>query len=175
MNIVEIFEELLPIESPFYIDKIVKEEEKKKVFIHIKVEKTYRPNDACVGVHQYYERTWEHLNVFEYRCYIKCRLPIYDNIRTGKTEALKVYFSRPNSRFTILYEQQVLELLKIHQCMKSVAKELKINTQRVEKIFHDYTTEAYEEHVIEPCEEIGIDETSTRKGHNPHRYPPRAQ
>ncbi len=166
MNILEIFEELLPVASPFYVDLITKDEDSKKVYIHLGVEKTYRPNADCKTIHQYYERTWEHLNLFEYRCFIKCRLPVYNNIKTGKTEALQVSFSRANSRFTILFEQRVLELLKIHQCQKSVANVLKINSQRVEKIYHDYTKAAYEEHVFEPCEKVGIDETSTRKGHN---------
>ena len=93
-------------------------------------------------------------------------MPVYNNIKTGKTEALQVSFSRANSRFTILFEQRVLELLKIHPCQKSVAKTLQIRTQRVEKIYHDYTTAAYEEYIFEPCEKVGIDETSTRKGHN---------
>ena len=116
MNILEIFEELLPVASPFYVDLITKDEDSKKVYIHLGVEKTYRPNADCKTIHQYYERTWEHLNLFEYRCFIKCRLPVYNNIKTGKTEALQVSFSRANSRFTILFEQRVLELLKIHQC-----------------------------------------------------------
>lgn len=166
MNVLEIFEELLPLKSPFYVDFIRKDEDTKKVYIHLGVEKSYRPNKDCKTIHQYYERTWEHLNLFEYRCFIKCKLPIYNNQKTGKTEALQVSFSRANSRFTILFEQRVLELLKIHQCQKSVAKTLKINTQRVEKIYHTYTTEAFEEYIFEPCEKIGIDETSTRKGHN---------
>ena len=166
MNILELFEELLPVETPFYVDLVTKDEETKRVYIHLGVDKSYRPNADCKTIRQYYERTWEHLNLFEYRCFIKCRLPIYDNIKTGNTEALQVSFSRKSSRFTILYEQRVLELLKIHQCQKSVAKTLKINTQRVEKIYHDYTTAAYEEYVFEPCEKVGIDETSTRKGHN---------
>jgi transposase len=166
MNLLEIFEELLPIESPFFVDLITKDEATKKVYIHLGVEKTYRPNNDCATIRQYYERTWEHLNLFEYRCFIKCKLLVYNNTKTGKTEALQVFFSRPNSRFTILFEQRVLELLKIHQCQKSVAKSLKINTQRVEKIFHDYTTAAFEEYIIEPCKKVGIDETSTRKGHN---------
>lgn len=166
MNLLEIFEELLPIKLPFYVDFMTKDEETKKVYIHLGVKKTYRPHIDCGSIHQYYERTWEHLSLFEYRCFIKCQLPVYNNIKTGKTEALQVAFSRTHSRFTILYEQRVLELLKIHQCQKSVAKELKINTQRVEKIFHDYTTIPFEEYIFEPCENVGVDETSTRKGHN---------
>lgn len=166
MNIIEIFEELLPIESPFFVDFITKDEDKLEVTIHLDVEKKYRPHADCGTVRQYYERTWEHINLFQYRCFIKCKLPIYDNIKTGKTEALQVSFSRKNARFTLLFEQEVLRLLKLHQCQKKVATQLKINTQRVEKIYHDYTSTCFETYEFEPCEQIGIDETSTRKGHN---------
>jgi hypothetical protein len=64
MNLLEIFEELLPIESPFFVDLITKDEATKKVYIHLGVEKTYRPNNDCATIRQYYERTWEHLNLF---------------------------------------------------------------------------------------------------------------
>ena len=166
MDILGIFEELLPIESPFFVDFISKDEENMEVTIHLGIEKSYRPHAECGTVRQYYVRKWEHLNIFQYRCFIQCRLPIYDNLKTGKAEALQVEFSRKYSRFTLLYEQEVLRLLKIHQCQKKVAKQLKINTQRVEKIYHDYTDVPFEEHTVEPPEEIGVDETSTRKGHN---------
>jgi transposase len=166
MNIIEIFEELLPVESPFFIDFVTKDEEKLKVTIHLSVEKDYRPHSDCGTVRQYYERTWEHINLFQYRCFIKCKLPIYDNVKTGKTEALQVAFSRKHSRFTLLFEQEVLRLLRLHQCQKQVAQQLQINTQRVEKIYHDYTRAPFEEYEFEPCTQIGIDETSTRKGHN---------
>ena len=122
MNILEVLEELLPVESPFYVDFVSKDEEAKKVYIHVGVAKSYRPNEDCTSIHQYYERTWEHLSLFEYRCFIQCKLPIYNHIKTGKTEVLPVSFSRVNSRFTLLFEAHVLELLKIHQCQKSVAK-----------------------------------------------------
>ena len=80
MNILEIFEELLPIENPFYVDSLRKDEQAKKVYIYLGIEKSYRPNDDCKTIHQYYERTWEHLSLFEYRCFIKCRLSTKTNI-----------------------------------------------------------------------------------------------
>ena len=166
MDILKVLEELLPIDSPFFVEKVTKDEEKLEVDIHIGIEKSYRPHADCGTVRQYYNRTWEHINIFQYRCFIKCHLPIYDNLKTGKTEALQVSFSRENSRFTLLFEQEVLRLLKLHHCQQTVARQLKINTQRVEKIYHDYTDEAFEKYVFEPCSKIGIDETSTRKGHH---------
>jgi len=166
MDILKIFEELLPLKPPFFVEKITKDEENLEVFIHIGVEKSYRPHTDCGTVRSYYDKTWEHINIFQYRCFIKCRVPIYDNLKTGKTEALQISFSRKNSRFTLLFEQEVLRLLKLHQCQQTVAQQLKINTQRVEKIYHDYTSASFDKHVFEPCSNIGIDETSTRKGHN---------
>jgi len=144
MNLLEIFEELLPIEPPFFVDFISKDEENLEVTIHLGIEKSYRPHSDCGTIRQYYNRKWEHLNIFQYRCFIKCKLPIYDNLKTGKTEALQVEFSRAHARFTLLYEQEVLRLLKLHQCQKKVAKQLKINTQRagkgadvIENFFHN--------------------------------------
>jgi len=166
MDIIKIIEELLPVKEPFFVDYVTKDEDKREVHIHIGVDKTYRPHSDFGNIHQYYNRTWEHINLFQYRCFINCRLPVYQNLKTGKTQALQVEFSRKNSRFTILFEQEVLRLLKLHQCQKKVAQQLKINTQRVEHIYHSYTQQAFEEHTFEPPEQIGLDETSTRKGHN---------
>lgn len=166
MKVIEILDELLPISTPFYVDSVTKDEEAQEVHIHLNIEKSYRPHADCGTVHQYYQRKWEHIKIFQYRCFIHCKLPIYTNIKTGKTEAMQVEFSRKNARFTLLYEREVLRLLRLHHCQKKVAKQLKINTQRVEKIYHDYTNESFDEYTFEPCEKIGIDETSTQKGHN---------
>lgn len=166
MDVIKVIEELLPVSSPFSVDCIKKDEAKQEVHIHISVDKSYRPHQHCGHIHQYYDKTWEHTKLFQYRCFIQCRIPVYKNLQTGKTEALQVSFSRSNSRFTLLFEQEVLRLLKIHHCQKKVAQQLNIRTQRVEHIYHSYTQQSFEEHTFEPPEQIGIDETSTRKGHN---------
>ena len=103
MEIMSVLEELLPINSPFYVVKVDKAETEQEVHIHLEIDDTYRPNETSGGIHQYYTRKWEHLKLFQYRCFIHCRLPVYKNKLTGKTEALKVEFSRPKSRFTLLY------------------------------------------------------------------------
>jgi transposase len=97
------------------------------------------------------------------------RLPIYRNKDKSKTQALEVPNSRPLSRFTLEYEAHVMDLMKIHHCFTSVANQLKINVQRVENIFHLYTNEDFQRHNSEKLthvKKVGIDETSTKKGHN---------
>ena len=166
MEIIEILEELLPIEHPFLVSKIEKDEESKEVHIHLEVDESYRPNSDCGGIHQYYPRKWEHLKLFEYRSFLHCRLPIYKDIRTGKTQAMQVEFSRKYSRFTLLYEQELMRLMRLHLNSEAVAAQLQIAQQRVEDIYYHYLQPAYEAHTVEICEKVGLDETSTRKGHN---------
>ncbi len=165
MKIVEIIEELLPIVYPFKVVSVEKDESNQEVHIHLTIEKSYAA-PAGHKVHQYYNRTWEHVNLFQYRCFLHCRVPIYKDEQTGKTKALEISFSRSNSRFTILFEHKVMELMKLYHCPTKVAKQLKLYPQRISDIYHFYTQSSYENHQVNACERIGIDETSTRKGHN---------
>ena len=59
-----------------------------------------------------------------------------------------------------------MDLIQIHYCIKKVAKQLKIKPQRVSNTYHFYTQESYENHHFLSCQNIGIDETSSKKGHN---------
>jgi transposase len=135
------------------------------VHIYLEVAKEYRPSSEYT-IHSYYDRSWEHLKLFQYRSFLHCRLPVFIDKRSGKTKALEADFSRQNSRFTLMYEQEVMRLMRIHCCFTTVARQLAIYPQRVENIYHHYTTTAYEEHAPKVCERVGIDETSTKKGHD---------
>lgn len=165
MDIVEQLESLLPLSYPFAISRIEKHEELEQVHIYLEVSKDYRPSPHH-SIHSYYERSWEHLRLFQYRSFLHCRLLVFLDRQSGKTAAMEVGFSRKHSRFTLLYEQQVLRLMRTHCCFSSVAAQLGIYPQRVESIYHHYTTEAYLSHTASVCGRVGIDETSTRKGHN---------
>lgn len=167
MDILAVFEELLHIVSPFQIGQIEKDEMGKKVHVYVEVSTTHRPlGFETWRIHSYKNREWEHLNIFEYRCFIHCKLPIYQHPITKETSQLQVDFSREFSRFTLLYEQKVMDLLKLHHCFQKVAKQLGIYTQRVETIYHHYTQELNENLPLEEVKKIGVDETSTKKGHD---------
>lgn len=165
MDILQQFEALLPLSYPFSVERIEKDEANQEVHLYLKIAKDYRPK-ANYTVHSYYDRSWEHLKLFQYRSFLHCRLPVFEDKENGKTEAMKVEFSRQHSRFTLLFEQEVMRLMKIHTCFTTVAEQLKIYPQRVESIYHYYTTSAYHAHTTAVCERVGIDETSTKKGHD---------
>lgn len=159
----------LPISYPFEIVRVEKKEELQEAHIYIEVAKDYRPYDDLPYIATYYDREVEHLRLFKYRCFLHYRLPVYRDQDKTRTKALEIPLSRPLSRFTLEYEANVMFLMKLHHCFTSVAKQLKINVQRVETIFHLYTNEDFQRHNSEKLssvKKVGIDETSTKKGHN---------
>lgn len=165
MQLNEILEDLLPLADPLKVQRVEKDEALREVHIHLEVDASHRPPVGQV-VHQYYDRMWEHLPLFQYRCFIHCRLPVYQDKQTGKTRTLQVSFSREQSRFTLLYESYVMDLLQLYHNVTKVAQQLGVYPQRIAGIYHHYTEEAYQSHCVSVCSQVGIDETSTRKGHD---------
>lgn len=164
MDLIKVFTDLLPIVSPFHIERLEKQESIAEVHIYLGVDISATP--ANNSIHSYYERSWEHLKLFQYRCFIHCHLPIYKDKTTGKLSKAQVSFSRDYSRFTLLYEQEVMRLMKIYHCFSTVARNLGIRIQRVESIYHHYTKAFETDLLSETPINIAFDETSTRKGHH---------
>jgi transposase len=163
MDIASFLEDFLPISSPFSVSHVKKDDSLQEVHIYLTVSSADIAPD-CV-VHSYYERTWEHLPFFQYRCFLHCDVPIYQNTSTKAFFKPTVSFSRSKSRFTLLYEAHVLRLLKETFCFSQVARHLKVNTQRIAHLYHYYTQDL-ETDSIDTCPvRIAFDETSTQKGH----------
>jgi transposase len=165
MDLVATFTELLPIEHPFELVRVEKEDAKQAVHFYLQISSSHLPSPQHT-IHSYYQRSWEHLKLFQYRSFIHCALPIYRDKHTGKFTKASIAFARDHARFTLLYEQEVMRLMGIHHCMSSVARQLGIYVQRVEKIYHHYTTHLEALPITHVAQRVGVDETSTRKGHH---------
>ena len=165
-----VFAKLLHVKAPFSIDEIrfFDEDDHKAVELRIAVDPAYRPDDEAGQVctlHSYYERRWRHLNLFEYRCYIRCRLPRYQSA-TGAVKTLEVPWARPGAHFTLLFEQHAMELIEMTSTVAPVARHLGLRPQRLWHIFRHYTDEALAHRHVPQARAVGIDETSRRRGHD---------
>ena len=63
---------------------------------------------AHCGVYDARERTWRHLDIWQFRTYVHCAVPRADCPEHGVGTALMPWEVRPNSHFTALFEAQVL-------------------------------------------------------------------
>jgi len=65
--------------------------------------------EAECDVHDTKERTWRHLNFFQYETYLHARVPRIRCSRCG-IKQVEVSWARPGSGFTLLFEMLVLQL-----------------------------------------------------------------
>lgn len=120
--------------------------------------------EASCPVHDTMERTWHHLNFFQYKAFIHASVPRVACPEHGVRTAT-VPWARPGSGFTLLFGAMVVELAK-SQPVADIAEQVGEHDTRPWRFIRHYMDEArlYEDYT--GVETIGIDETS----HRGHRY-----
>ena len=113
--------------------------------------------------HDTVDRTWRHLNFFQYETYIHAKMPKVSDGQ-GHCPTVKAPWVRKNSGFTLLFESWVLELAK-HVPVAAIARLVGENDGRLWRIINHYVDEARKLKDYSEVTSIGMDETS-RKGHN---------
>ncbi len=151
MALIDDLSQLLPIEHPFGIKAVEKDEANLRVNIILSVSQEAIPVDC--RVHSHYGRKWEHLKLFQYRTFVRCDIPTYQHKKTGELAKPAISFSRDRSRFTLRYEAEVMRLMDIHP-------------QRVESLYHHHTRPLEFDQPGHTPQNIAFGETSTRKGHD---------
>lgn len=113
--------------------------------------------------HDTVERTWQHLNFFQYKTYIHAKMPKVSD-GEGHCPTVKAPWARKNSGFTLLFEVWVMELAK-HLPVSVVAKLVGVRDKRLWRFIKHYVNAARELEDYSKVNSIGMDETS-KKGHN---------
>jgi transposase len=140
----------------------------KELHIHISFTPGSRFPDkdgTLCKVHDAVPRKWQHLNFFEYPCWLYCDVP---RIKTeaGKVVTVTVPWARSGSGFTLLFEAFSLMLIEKEMPVNNVAEIMRVYAQRIWGIFNHWVGKAVESDKPTKITKLGVDETSTRKGHN---------
>jgi transposase len=116
-------------------------------------------------VHDTIDKTWRHLDFFQHTCYLHARVP---RIKTeaGKVTLVQVPWARANSGFTLLFEAFALALIENEMPVNKAASILNVYANRLWTIFNYWISRAFSKDDPSSIEHMGIDETSSRKGHN---------
>lgn len=122
-------------------------------------------------MHDTVPRKWQHLNFFEHTSYLTCDVPRIKGT-DGKVKTVTVPWARPESGFTLLFEALVIPsraqvaLIEREMPIKRVAELLRVYPNRVWKVFNHWVTLAKQADKPSLITRLGIDETSTLKGHH---------
>lgn len=114
-------------------------------------------------VHDTVQRSWQHLSFFQHRTTIRARVP---RIKTpaGNVRNAEVPWARPNGGFTLLMEAFLLTMAKVLP-VTEVSKQSGVSQDRIWHLIRSRVEEAWNEADWKSLERLGVDETSTRKGH----------
>lgn len=111
------------------------------------------------------DKTWQHLNFFQHRCFIHARVPRIADA-DGKIRFIDVPWARSGSGFTLLFEAFAMLLIESEMPVSKAADVVGVYPQRLWNMFSYWVRRAFDKDDQTGITRIGIDETSTKKGHN---------
>jgi transposase len=171
-NSKKIFEIALQLEAPWYIKDIQFKATKNKTQGRLDIYLDFPPGfkfkddeDIECAVHDTKMKTWRHLDFFQHTCYLHARVP---RIRTssGSIRLVEVPWARPNNGFTLLFEAFAMTLIECEMPIRRVAKTLNTSSPRLWRVFSHWINQARKKVNLDGLKKIGMDETSSRRGHN---------
>ena len=169
INHEQLFSTALGLEDPIYVKEVTFDAKTGELHLYLDFQKGSRFTCPVCGkekqpVHDRLEKTWRHLNFFQYKTYIHFRTP---RINCGKdgVKMIKVPWAKPGSGFTLLFEALVLQLAEA-MAVSQIAQVLGEYDNRIWRIIGRYVQESINNADYSEIKVIGIDETSSKKRHN---------
>lgn len=84
----------------------------------------------------------------------------------GTVKTIVVPWARPNSGFTLLFEAFAMLLIEYEMPVNKVASTLRVVAHRLWRVFNFWVKDALQKDSLAEVKQVGIDETSAKKGHD---------
>lgn len=139
--------------------------------LHIRVGRTPGGAVACpacgarCGVYDSRERTWRHLDIWQFKTVVHCRVPRADCTEHGPRTVRMPWEVRPNSHFTALFEAQVLVMAMSGMTVKAVSLRVRESDTRVWAMLGRAVAEARDGADYSGVTRVGVDDTARARGH----------
>lgn len=119
---------------------------------------------ARCGVYDARERTWRHLDIWQFRTVVHCRAPRADCPEHGPRTVRMPWEVRPNSHFTALFEAQVLVMAMSGMTVRAVSPQVRESDSRIWAMLGRAVAEAREGADCSGAARVGIDDTARARG-----------
>jgi len=162
----QLFSIALGIREPIYIEEIRFESGELHVFLNFYSGAEF----ACPQcgenrkVYDTMTRQWRHLNFFQYKTYLHFPTPRTDCSACGKRQ-VDIEWARPGSGFSLLFEAFAVALIKGGLTFAELGRATGEHDTRLRRIIDHYVEKAHGQKSFRKLSRVGIDETSSRKGH----------
>lgn len=168
MEVTELFKLGLGLVAPWTVKSVNLDPKLKQLDIVVDFPKgSSFPCPECktpCKVYDTAERTWRHLNFFEYVTHLRARQPRTDCPTHGK-KVVDVPWARLGSHFTLLFEAMVVELARSGLTVNALARIVGENDTRLWRVLEFHVHDARRWVDFGEVKAVGVDETSRAKGH----------
>lgn len=125
-----------------------------------------RPSDGQLcPVYDTEEKTWRHLNFFQYQCYVHAWVPRVDGGEPDGIKTVAVPWAR-RPGFTLMMEAMMMVLCQTGMTVAEAARVLDENPHRLWRVLFRHVQQAHEALEVAEVRRVTVDETSVRRGHD---------
>ena len=169
MKETELIQIALMLTPPWKVAECQFDVNQKRLDIHLDFAKGSRFSCPTCGqadcaVHDTEQKSWRHLNFFQHETYMYARVPRIKCSKCG-VRVIGVPWAREGSGFTLLFEAYIM-LLAPSMPVKRIAELVSEHDTRLWRLLQHHVKEAREQADYSNVKQVGIDETSSKRGHN---------
>ena len=164
-----LFCQALGLNAPWAVERVALDVQRSRIDLYVVWQAKSAPCPACSAVeqklHDQRQRSWRHLDFFQFEAHVHCQLPRVACSVCGATTQLNVPWAREGSRFTLLFEALGLTLAR-EMPVAACARILRCADNALWRQIDAHVTLARAQESYAEVKVIGIDETSCAKGHS---------
>ena len=164
----ELFSLALGLVPPWVVDHVTFTVEEKRLDLHINFSKGSRFAYPVCGeecpVHDTHDHTWRHLDFFQHEAYLHARVPHVKCPEHG-VHQIPVPWVREGSHFTLLFEALIMTLVR-EMPVLTAARMIGETDKLLWRVIDHYAPEARASVDMTDVHAVGVDETSSRRGHD---------
>jgi transposase len=167
MNEREFYRVILGLKEPWQVQAVHVDVGGRKVEVRVGYEEgtlwACPESRERLPVHDHVERTWRHLDTCQFETVLICRVPRL-RLPDGRVWTVPVPWAEKGSRFTLLFEQLAVTVLKAARTLTQAAQWLRLDWDAVQRIMERAVGRGLERRSVERVRHVGLDEKSFRRG-----------
>ena len=164
-----LFCQALGLAAPWAVQRVALDVERRRIDLYVVWQSSHASCPACAAtgqkLHDVRQRSWRHLDFFQFEAYVHCALPRVSCSACGCTSQLSVPWAREGSRFTLMFEALALTLAR-EMPVAACARILRCADNALWRQIDAHVGLARAKESYAGVAVIGIDETSCAKGHS---------
>lgn len=171
MQDTQLFETILGISAPWHVARVELKTDAKRVDLWLAHDPIRWPCPECGAEGATFdhaeERTWRHLDTCQFETHLHAEIPRVQ-CPTHGVKQVRVSWAEPRSRFTLLMERLVIDLILQCSTVKGACAIARISWDEAWGIMQRAVTRGRARKTAQPIPYIGVDEKAFRKGHRYH-------